>query len=77
VNTVLPLVAAAAWTDAVVLAAVAVGATIGLTGIASFDPRVRGRLPLAVLARGNVTVSLGLVALGLLIVAIALGVGEG
>jgi hypothetical protein len=77
VNSVVALVAAAAWTDAVVLAAVALGAAIGLTGIASFDPRVRSRLPLVVLARGNVAVSLGLVVLGLLIVAIALGLGEG
>jgi hypothetical protein len=76
VSALLPLVAAASWTDALVLAAVALGGAIGLSGIASFDPRVRGRLPLGILARGNVAVSVGLVVLGLMIVAIALGLGE-
>lgn len=73
----LPLLAAAAWTDALVIAAVALGAAVALTGIASFDDRVRSRLPVAVLARGNAAVSVGLIAAGLAIVAAALGVGEG
>jgi hypothetical protein len=74
--TLLPLLAAAAWTDALVIAAVALGAAVALTGIASFDDRVRGRLPIAVLARGTAVVSVGLVVAGLAIVAVALGVGE-
>jgi hypothetical protein len=70
------IIAAASWTDAFVLAAVALGAALGLTGIATFDPRVRDRLPVASLARANVAVSIGLVVAGLAIVALALGLGE-
>jgi hypothetical protein len=72
----LPLLAAAAWTDALVIATVALGAAVALTGIASFDARVRGRLPIAVLAHGNSAISVGLIVAGLTIVALALGLGE-
>jgi hypothetical protein len=75
-SALLPLVSAAAWTDALVIAAVALGAAVALTGIASFDTRVRGRLPIAALARGNTATSVGMVVAGLTIVALALGVGE-
>lgn len=70
------VVAAAQATDAIVLAAVAVGAVLGLSGLASFDPRVRSRLPVAALAQGNVVVSIGLIVAGLVIVGIALGAGD-
>jgi hypothetical protein len=76
VSALVPLLAAATWTDALVIAAVALGAAVALTGIASFDARVRGRLPIAVLARGNSAISVGLLVAGLTIVAIALGFGE-
>jgi hypothetical protein len=76
VTTLMALIAAATWTDAIVLAAVALGASIGLTGIATFDPRVRNRLPMAVLSSGNVAVSIGLIIAGLAIVALAIGIGE-
>lgn len=72
-NALVPVVAAAQATDALVLAAVALGAVLGLTGLASFDPRVRSRLPVTALARGNVAVSVGLILVGLSIVGIALG----
>jgi hypothetical protein len=75
-KALVPVLAAATWTDALVIAVVLLGCAIALAGIASFDPRVRSRLPIAVLARGNVAVSLGLIVLGLLFVGIALGVGE-
>jgi hypothetical protein len=75
-RALVPLLAAATWTDAIVIAAVLLGFAIALTGIASFDPRVRSRLPIAVLSRGNVAVSVGLIVLGLLFAVIALGVGE-
>jgi hypothetical protein len=75
-SALLPLVSAAAWTDALVIAAVALGAAVALTGIASFDTRVRGRLPIAALARRNTATSVGMVVAGLTIVALALGVGE-
>lgn len=68
--------AAAQATDLIVIAAVAVGAAIGFTGVASFDPRVRARLPVAALARGNALVAVGLIVTGLLVTAIALGFGE-
>jgi hypothetical protein len=76
VSALVPLLAAATWTDTLVIAAVALGAAVALTGIASFDARVRGRLPIAVLARGNSAISIGLLVAGLTIVAIALGFGE-
>jgi hypothetical protein len=76
VSTFPSLLAAATWTDAIVIAAIALGAAVALTGIASFDTRVRGRLPIAVLARGNAAASVGMVVVGLAIVALALGVGE-
>lgn len=67
------ILAAAQATDILVLAAVAVGAVLGLAGLASFDPRVRGRLPVGALANGGATTSIGLVIAGLLVVGIALG----
>lgn len=70
------ITAAAQASDAIVLAAVALGAVLGLTGIASFDPRVRARLPVAALARGNATVAVGLILAGVLVIGIALGMGE-
>jgi hypothetical protein len=75
-SALVPVLAAATWTDAIVIAAVLLGAAIALAGIVSFDPRIRSRLPIAVLARGNVAVSVGLIVLGLLFVGIALGLGE-
>lgn len=65
--------AAAQATDIFVLAAVAIGAVIGMAGLASFDPRLRGRLPVGALARGGAATSIGLVIAGLLVVGIALG----
>lgn len=70
------ILAAAAASDIIVLAAAAVGALLAITGLASFDPRVRTRLPVAVLARGNTLVSVGLIVAGLVVVAIALGGGD-
>jgi hypothetical protein len=75
-SALVPVLAAATWTDAIVIAAVLLGCAIALAGIASFDPRIRSRLPIVVLARGNVAVSVGLIVLGLLFVGIALGLGE-
>lgn len=70
------ILAAGQATDAVVLGAVILGAILGLTGLASFDPRLRGRLPVAALARGNALTSVGLVVAGLVMVGLALGFGE-
>ena len=69
------VLAAARATDLIVLGTVALGAAIAIAGIASVDPRVRTRLPIAVLARGNLVVAAGFVVTGLLLVAIALGFG--
>lgn len=70
------VLAAARATDLIVLGTVAVGAALAIAGIASLDPRVRTRLPVAALARGNAVVALGLVVAGLMLVAVALGFGE-
>ena len=70
------VVAAAQATDAFVLAAVALGAVLGLAGLASFDRRLRGRLPVAALARGNALVGVSLVVAGILLVSLAIGVGD-
>ena len=64
--------AAAQATDFLVLGAIAVAAAVGLTGLASFDPRMRARLP-GPLGRGNAVVSVGLILVALAVAAIALG----
>jgi hypothetical protein len=38
-SALVPVLAAATWTDAIVIAAVLLGCAIALAGIASFDPR--------------------------------------
>lgn len=70
------ILAAAQGSDIIILAAVAVGAILGLTGLASLDPRVRRKLPIGVLARGNALVSVGLIVAAMLVVSLALGGGE-
>ena len=68
--------AAAQASDLFVLAGVGIAAVLALTGLASFDPRVRSRLPVAALARGNALVSVGLIVTAALVLSIALGGGE-
>jgi hypothetical protein len=70
------VIAAARAADVVVLLAVAVGALLAVTGLASFDPRVRSRLPVAILAKGNALVGVGLLLTGLVVIGVALGGGE-
>lgn len=67
------IVAAAQAADAFVLITVAFGAALGVMGLASFDPRLRSRLPIAALANGNAAMSIGLVAASIVVVGIALG----
>ncbi len=62
--------------DALVLLAVAVGALLAVTALASFDPRIRSRLPVAALSKGNALVGVVLLLAGLVVVGIALGVGD-
>lgn len=69
--------AAAQVSDALVLVVIALGAVLGLTGIASLGPRVRNRLPIVVLARRNVAATIGLIVAGFALVSIALGLFEG
>jgi hypothetical protein len=70
------ILAAAQASDFLVLAAVALGALLAVTGLASFDPRIRARLPVATLARGSAGVSVAVILAGLIVVGIALGGGE-
>lgn len=70
------MIAAARAADAVVLLAVLLGALLAVTGLASFDPRIRSRLPVAALSNGNALVGVVLLFAGLVVVGIALGVGE-
>lgn len=70
------ITAAAQASDVIVLAAAAIGAVLCPAGLASFDPRVRSRLPVPALARGNALVGVGLLLAGLLVVSIAIGAGE-
>ncbi len=67
------MIAAARAADAVVLLAVAVGAILALTGLASFDPRIRSRLPVAALSKGNALVGVVLLLTGLVVVSFAMG----
>jgi hypothetical protein len=67
------IVAAAQASDAFVLFAMAAGLVLVVTGLASFDPRVRSRLPVAVLARGNALVSVALILAGLVVAGAAMG----
>ncbi|MFP5327303.1 MAG: hypothetical protein ACLGHT_07460 [Acidimicrobiia bacterium] len=68
--------AAAKPTDLIVLAVVAVGVLLALTGLASFDPRVRRKIPIGPLARGNALASVGLIIASLLLISLALGGAE-
>jgi hypothetical protein len=70
------MIAAAQAADVVVLLAVLVGVLLAVTGLASFDPRIRSRLPVAALSNGNALVGVVLLITGLVVVGIALGGGE-
>jgi hypothetical protein len=67
------VLATAQATDVVVLAGLFAGAALVAGGLASISSRVRNRLPVAVLARGNVLTSVALIAVGLALFTIGLG----
>ncbi len=67
------MIAAARVADALVLLAVAVGVLLAVTGLASFDPRIRSRLPVAALSNGNALVGVVLLLAGLVVVSFATG----
>lgn len=67
------MLAAARATDILVLAAAFTGAALVLAGVATINPRVRVRLPVAALARGSVRASVALIAAGIGLFTLALG----
>lgn len=67
------LLAAAKMTDALIILGAAFGAMVTLLGLASLDPRIRARVPVAAIARGNTLVAVGLIVAGLMVVGMTLG----
>lgn len=70
------MIAAAQAGDALILAAVFIGAVLIAATLATFDPRIRNRLP-SMIARAGWLGRTGMVTAGLLIIGVALGVGDG
>lgn len=70
------MIAAAKVSDVLVLAAVAIGAMLIVATLATFDARIRHRMP-SVLAGAGWLGRTGVVTAGLLIIGIALGGSEG
>lgn len=70
------MIAAAQAGDALILVAVAIGAVLIAATLATFDARIRNRLPSAIAGAGWLGRT-GMVTAGLLIIGVALGGGDG